>query len=74
VPLHFALNCQCANGSRNVACPLALVVLFAEVIPSVDVGVTARLAIGAPLPSTSVTMDCWLTEIVALVQAGCVQS
>ena len=71
--LHFALNCQCANGSRNVAWPLVFVFLFADVIPSVDTGVTARPEIGLPLPSTTVTTDCWLTRIVALVQAGCVQ-
>jgi hypothetical protein len=74
VPLHFALNCQCANGSRKVAWPLVFVVLFPDVMPSDDVGVTARPEIGLPPPSTTVTTVCWLTEIVALVQAGCEQS
>jgi hypothetical protein len=73
LPLHFALNCQCANGSRNVACPLAFVVLLPDVIPSVDVGVTARPEIGLPLPSTRVTTDDWLTRIVAVVHPGWAQ-
>ena len=68
--LHFALNCQCADGSRNVAWPLVSVVLLAEVMPSVDTGVTARPEIGLPLPSTTVTTDCWLTEMAAVVHPG----
>jgi hypothetical protein len=71
--LHFALNCQWAKGRRNVAWPLAFVVLLADVMPSVDVGVTARLAIGLPLASTTVTTVGWLTRIVADVHPGCEQ-
>ena len=34
--VHVALNRQCPNGSRNVAWPLVLVVLFADVMPSLE--------------------------------------
>jgi len=72
--LHFDRNCQCANGRRNVAWPLAFVVLLADVIPSVESGVTARPDTGAPAPSSTVTTVCGLTRIVALAQPCCTQS
>jgi hypothetical protein len=73
VPLQVARKRQCANGSRNVAWPLAFVVLLLAVIPSSERGVTALLATGAPVPSTTVTTVGVLTRMLALVQVGCTQ-
>jgi hypothetical protein len=71
---HFALNCQWANGNRNVACPLVFVFLLFAAIPSSEVGVTALPDTGAPAPSTTVTRVGALTRMLADVHPGTAQS
>jgi hypothetical protein len=58
VVVHRARKRQCASGSRNVAWPLAFVVLLPDVMPSSDSGVTAFPETGFPLPSRTVTTVC----------------